>query len=309
MRIKYNILWIENEDGWLQQALDYVAEILDDNGFVLNPKIVRSEAAIISLLETEPTLQKYDLILVDFHLDKGDRGNAIIENIRDHKVYTEIIFYSQDVEGIRNIMARNFIDGIYVANRDGNEFRDKFEKVFLSTVKKAQDINNVRGLVISEASTLDDKIYSVIISFFKKYPNEDQQTIREYVFDEIIGNLEEKGKQTMLTFQGLSNIELLETGYFDAYKKMRILGRILHLLNNPNLVSKKEFNKRYDEEIIQIRNQLAHCIEKEDGDKIVLTTKKGDKTFDDEICKSIRKMILEHTGFLNAIDRYIQDAK
>jgi len=306
MRIKYNILWIENEERWLDTAKKFVSRLLDDHGFEFNPKHLKTKEEIDQLLETDPTLKKYDLILVDFQLDKGERGDLIIQDIRDHKIYTEVIFYSQDQPGIKKILDDKFIDGVYISHRDGAQFREKVEKVFLSTVKKAQDISAIRGLVISETSILDDKIYSIISQFFSKFPNEEQTTVRSYIFEDLVGNLEEKGKALQTALYTLPNETLLLNGFFDAYKKARILGRIIQLLNNNELISKKDFNKRYIEEIIDVRNELAHCIEQENENGSCLVTKKGDKSFDDDACKLIRKNIREHLSHLEKIESHIQ---
>ncbi len=309
MRIKYNILWIENEQEWLETTKDFVSGVLEDHGFYLQPTIVKSEMEIGVLLDLDSTLKKFDLILVDFQLDKGDRGSTIITNIRDHKIYTEIIFYSQDLPGIRDFLNKNFVDGVYAAKRDGDEFREKFEKVFLSTIKKAQDISTIRGLVISETSELDNKVFNIIITFFSKYPSTEQNKIRTYIFDELVGNLEEKNKALQQTLDVTPNAVLPHNSYFDAYKKARILGRIIELLNNKDLIDKKTFTKRYIPEIIEVRNELAHCVEKDiENGRTVLETKKGDKFFDDEACKSIRQNIREHLGHLTAIEKFVQEA-
>lgn len=35
MRIDYNILWFENDEGWLKQAVKGISNLLDDYGFRL----------------------------------------------------------------------------------------------------------------------------------------------------------------------------------------------------------------------------------------------------------------------------------
>lgn len=307
MRITYNILWIENEIDWLETAKDFVKSVLDDNGFCLQGTFAKSEQEISELLQADKTLQKYDLILVDFQLDKGDRGSAIISNIREHKIYTEIIFYSQDLPGIRNFLSRNFVDGVYAANRDGEEFREKFEKVFLSTIKKTQDISSIRGLVMSETSELDNKVFNIITTFFSKFPHDQQLLVRDYIFKDLVGDLESKSRKLHNHFKASNNTDLISHGYFDAYKKIRILGRVLEILKNITLIDKKDFSSRYIAEIIEVRNELAHCIEIiKENQNIVLQTKNGDKIFDDEICKAIRINIREHLDNLNAIENAIQ---
>ncbi|MDB5088369.1 MAG: hypothetical protein JWR09_2363 [Mucilaginibacter sp.] len=303
MRIKYNILWVENETDWLEPTLEFVKETIESYGFKLIHKHVTSENEIEELLKEEEAFKDYDLILVDFQLDKGDRGNRIIEKIRDHQVFTEVIFYSQDLAGIRKAVSENFLDGVYCASRNREDFEGKFEKVFATTIKKIQDISSVRGLVISEACDLDNKVSLLIEAFFIKYTESDQSKIRNYIIKDLVGDQVEKGKKLMEKLNSLSNEDLLHHKFFDAYKKMRILGRIIELLDNKNLLDKDTFNLRYNKEIIEVRNQLAHCVEKEKNGKKVLVTFTGDiKFFDDNEFNDMRKNLVDHQNNLLAIE-------
>lgn len=309
MRIKYNVLWIENELDWLMTAKDFVIELLEDNGFELQPTIINSEKDVYEILKTDPTLKRFDLILVDFQLDKGDRGSTIITSIRDHKIYTEIIFYSQDLPGIREFLNKNFIDGVFTAKRDGDEFREKFEKVFLSTIKKAQDISTIRGMVLSETSELDNKIYQIIILYFNLFPANKQEDLRNYILKEFVGNLEKNASKLVIQLNKLNNLDLTNHRYFDAYKKVRILGQIIEILNHDELGLKDDFTSAYISQIIEIRNELAHCIEKETDTEIVLQTKNGDKTFDDASCKEIRNNIKKHFQYLVSLESHVANKK
>lgn len=309
MRIKYNILWIENEQTWLKPALKFVRELLNENGFDFCPTHLKKEDEVRALLEADSTLKRFDLILVDYQLDRGERGDTIIKSIRDHKIFTEIIFYSQDLPGIRKILMDNFIDGVYIADRKGEQFREKVEKVLLSTIKKTQDISTVRGLVMSETSDLDYKVFNIINIFFSRFPNPEVEKIRAYIFEDIIGNLQEKAEKQEKKFHNIAMNELLNEGFFDAYKKVRILGRILILLNNKDLTDNKDFCSSYLQDIICTRNELAHCIEKDGTGGLVLVTKKGEKPFTDEICKGIRHNIRQHLKNLSAIENYVKDVE
>lgn len=59
--------------------------------------------------------------------------------------------------------------------------------------------------------------------------------------------------------------------------------------------TRANFFEDYRAEIVEIRNQLAHCVSKEKDGKEILITRKGDKTFTDEDIKEIRKNILKYS--------------
>jgi CheY-like chemotaxis protein len=303
MRIKYNILWVENEKDWLETTLDFVKETIEEYGFKLIHTHVSSENEIEDLLKEEEVFKDYDLILVDFQLDRGDRGNRIIEKIRNHQVFTEVIFYSQDLASVRKAVSENSLDGVYCASRNREDFEGKFEKVFATTIKKIQDISSIRGLVISEACDLDNKVSSLIEYFFVNHPEIQQIPIREYIIKDIVGNLEENGRKLLVKLKALSNEELIKHRFFDAYKKMRILGRILEMLDNIDLLDKDTFNSRYNKEIIEVRNELAHCVEKDENGKKVLITNSGEKKiFSDAEINLMRKNLIEHENHLMQIE-------
>jgi len=69
-------------------------------------------------------------------------------------------------------------------------------------------------------------------------------------------------------------------------------------LYSPN---RANFFEDYMAEIVEIRNQLAHCVSKVMEGKEVLITKKGDKTFNDGDIKEIRKNILKYSDIFSKL--------
>ncbi len=86
---------------------------------------------------------------------------------------------------------------------------------------------------------------------------------------------------------------------------MRILGRIITSLNKPEVINNEVFVKEYRDEIIETRNELAHCVESFNEDKKVLVARTGDKIFDDSTCKDLRKNIRKHSKYLDVIEAII----
>ena len=92
MKITYSILWFDDVEEYFE-SLDFgpLEETIRSWGF--DPKIV---------LVTDPEkfmdykpFHEFDLIVVDYNLEEHDKyGGEFIKKIRDHDVYTEVIFYS-----------------------------------------------------------------------------------------------------------------------------------------------------------------------------------------------------------------------
>ncbi|RZJ80199.1 MAG: hypothetical protein EOO20_26205, partial [Chryseobacterium sp.] len=282
MRLSYNILWIENEQDWLVPTVEFAQGIIEENGFELNLTVEDSEEGIAKLLEEEEPFKQYDLILVDFNLNMGDRGNRIIENIRMHNIFTDVIFYSQDADATRQAIKDHWLDGIYCSSRNRDEFELKFEKVFLTTIKKVQSISSIRGLVLSETSQLDNKIEEIIFEFLDKRGTDDIEKLKKYIVNDLIKtSAKESFKKAEQLEATVESAVLLANKQFDAYKKMRATAKILEILGDDHLVGKDLFLREYGDEVISIRNDLAHANESGENGKNILKCIKGDRTFDE----------------------------
>lgn len=302
MKLQYSILWIENESEWLEPALEYVKDIIEENGFELISTLKSTEAEVTDLLSDEAPFKNFDLILVDFQLDRGDRGSNIIHNIRDHNIYTDVIFYSQDTDGVRQAIREHLLEGVYSTSRNRADFEDKFEKVFLTTIKKVQHISSMRGLVLSETSQLDVLLLDIISKFFKYRGSDEADTLRKYIHkDLILTSTKDAFKKAESIKEDVQYEELLKHRSFDSYKKMRTVGRIIENLKNRNLVSKDLFLREFTEEVIEMRNDLAHVKEEFVDGKSVLNCVSKIRVFDDNECVSVRKNIKKHYQQLKSV--------
>ncbi|MCJ0741844.1 response regulator [Pedobacter montanisoli] len=302
MKLKYNILWIENEHEWLDPALEFVSDLIEEHGFEPVPTVRSKEEEVLGLLAEEKPFKDFDLILVDLQLDKGDRGSNIIKNIRDHKIFTDVIFYSQDTEGIRQIVKDQWLDGVYCSSRNRADFEDKFERVFLTTIKKIQHISSMRGLVLSETSQLDVLLVDIIGLFFKNRETEEITSLKKYIVkDLILSSAKDNLKRAENITNNIASEDLLNHKLFDSYKKMRAVGKIIEKLKNENLVSKDLFLREYTEEVIEMRNDLAHVKEENEGGRSILKCIKGTREFNDEECVIMRKNLKKHYQQLNSI--------
>ncbi|WP_299622513.1 hypothetical protein [uncultured Tenacibaculum sp.] len=307
MRLNYKILWIENETEWLESAIEFPKEVVEDAGFEFVYERISREQEIDELLSQPEPLKDFDLILVDFNLDSGDRGNVIINKIRDHDIYTDVIFYSQDIEGIRNVLKAEWIDGVYHTSRNRGDFEDKFEKVFLSTIKKIQHISAIRGLVLSSTSELDNVIDDITEAFCDKNKDEGKDLIKylvKKIKDSAKGNNNKAGG---LNYDTLSIVELNKLRIYDADKRKLAIGKILEFLGDEKLGTKEKFNTSYKEEVLDVRNELAHSKEIEVEGKPVLRTNNGGKNFDEASCVEIRKNLKKHLKNLNEVKVYLNN--
>lgn len=133
MKIDYNILWFEDIPEWYESMIPFVDGYLDSKGFSLIADRKDNSDNLELLLKRN----EFDLILLDYNLKDGETGDKIIEKVRSFDLYTNVIFYSQDGERkLREILQQRGLEGVYCANREGEDFREKLFNVIEITIKK-----------------------------------------------------------------------------------------------------------------------------------------------------------------------------
>lgn len=288
MRIDYKILWFEDSEDWYNSIIEEIEDYLDDHGFKLNSKRFENGNDLESI-----DLSYFDLILMDFNLSNGDNGGRLIESIRRHDVFTEVIFYSQNsISKLRDELKSKSLEGVYCSSRNPEEFLPKVQKIIFTTIKKVQDLNNMRGLVMAETAILDSKMLDIARRFVE---NPENHATKIEIKDKVLKTIKDRLKD-FESYDPLTDFEKIITNtYFEAALKWRVVKNISDDLAKVNLINPEQHAlvKNYENEIIQPRNKLAHLKEMTDETgKQVLTTKGF--TFNDEVCVILRKNLQKH---------------
>ena len=294
MRLKYNILWIENEQDWVESIEDQIQEYLEDLGFNFEKKLISKE-------EKNIDYNNYDLILMDLNLADQPNGAELISKIRGLNVYTDVVFYSaSSIDELKAAGKEKELEGVYYSGRTPDaSFVKKVKAVIDSTIKKIQDLENLRGLVMAEVSELDEKMAEIIKKYYVQNETEElKETFHKHVTkkqeERLKKALDGCGKKEMTCYHKWQNTPIqdiilqLESAQM-AKAVNYIVTKDVYAPSRPN------FYEDYMAEIVEVRNQLAHCVSKEIDGREVLITRKGDKTFSDEDIKVIRKNILKYS--------------
>lgn len=312
MDLKYKILWFDNDAEWVKSIEGFVKEIVEELGFLYECRLYITGASIDSI-----QLDNYDIILMDLNLDddtSGD-GDQLINKIRSLDVYTDVLFYSADgLAKIKEKAQALGLEGVYFSGRSQSSFISKLRKVINTTIKKVQDLNNLRGLVMAEVSELDSRMTSLIEKYFiEKGDSTKTATFKTHLVDDI-----EKATKKKLTgskvcdklckhrWSGLSIGEIVKDFDFDASRKARAVKLIIDAEKIPYTPQNKSFYEDYRIEMLDMRNQLAHCVSiKKDGIDI-LKTKGGEVEFDNVKFKKIREQIRHYNSIFDKIETKIQ---
>lgn len=304
MRLKFYILWFENEPEWINSRIDDIKDIVEDHGFEwVDPTICKKEEEFIG------DYNDYDIILMDYSLVHGIRGGKtgadIINKIRLKGSFTNILFYSQHGElNLRKEIADKGLDGVFCLHRD--DFLDSFEKIFKTNIKKIEDVNNLRGLVMAETSDLDN-LKEEIIRIYDKANCEKKKTITKKILEKMV-KFHNENKELLDSKNEETPFEEL-IDFFDLYKK----GYVVHKINCKGTPIVDFELSKFLEEIIEKRNLLAHVKEKviEDasGKKTILESEKNGKKliFSHAEATKIRKDITRYRNELKKLKKTLEN--
>jgi hypothetical protein len=304
MRLRYYILWIENDKGWYETTSELIKSEVEEFGFVPVEENIDSGKQLNELLEKDSNLSNYDIILVDYKLNNSENGDVLINRIRGNEIYTDVIFYSQDPQDLNDVFRKKGLEGVYISNRE--EIDEKFKKVMKSTIKKVEEVSSLRGLILSETSQLDETMLGIIKKFLNHSNEEKNENLKKYILEKISKTIE-KHNEDFEQLKEENFYELLDKPFlFTSFHKSIAINKIAKISDKPEIKKYYPFHESYKTEIIKPRNIFAHVIEVEENGKIVLRSRTGEEQhFNSEKCIDMRKKIQKYSGILNDLNANI----
>lgn len=287
MKITFSILWFDDASEYFESLdLDSLKEAISSWGFSPVVKLVTTPDEFMA---HEP-FHEFDLIVVDYNLEEYDKhGQEFIKKIRDHGIYTEVIFYSANrVSDLWDAVREKELEGVFVSGRTG--VLTKIENVAEQSVRKILDLENVRGIVMAEVGNIDLKLESILHVAIGGLSEVEQDKIFTKYIERIVGQAE-------------SNIEKVK-----GIGERSLEGLLMHCDSNKRWslfrsVSKKhpsidlgEFGD-YAEEVLGPRNYLAHGRPEKQGDGSFLFKHNGnDYAFDEVVSADLRNKLQMYYG-------------
>lgn len=298
MRIEYKIFWVEDDNSWFETNKDLFEDTLEEWGFKLSYERAKSVEEVNQFIKADG-FGSFDLMLIDLKLNNNEEeyGNKIIELIRNNEVYTDIIFYSSAIDRVHEIMRTNELEGVYTSSR--NALESKFVKVAKTTIKKIQEVNTVRGLLMAETSDLDDMMLNIIL----KALEENDEVLEKYIKEKMNETISDNQKRIDSEEKTIS-FKIKDGRIFTSFHKAKAINKICSL--KPLDIQK--FFENYNRDVLKTRNIFAHVKEEvRDGKKVLISTLSGEEEiFNDERCIEIRKKLIEYRELLENISSAIK---
>lgn len=294
MRIQYEILWVEDDNNWYEDTKEIIRDTVDEVGFKMNCTNIQSFDKFKELIEVDG-LQKFDLLLVDFKLgdNKEKYGDQVIQLIRNENIYTDIIFYSSQLNAAQQKIFENKIEGVYSSHRTSVEH--KFPEIFHKTIKKIQEVNTIRGLLMAETSDLDELMVEIIQTALQ---DDSENKLNDYILGEMRKTINSNDQKVSLE-EAISK-KITDSRIFTSFHKAKAINKIYKL--SPRLEN-ENFFYNYENDVLKIRNIFGH-VKEEDG-KLVSTQTGEKEVFNEERCIEIRKNLIKYREQLEKLKRVI----
>lgn len=289
MNLKYKILWYDDDENYVDSldiVLEDIIEEISKWGFIAEIEVVTN----IEKFKGNEPYQNYDLIVVDFNLQDDTYGDEFISNLRNHSVYTEVVFYSANPSSdLWNAIQSRKIEGVFVASR--TNVANKIKLVAKQSVRKVLDIENMRGIVMAEVGDFDHLLGEIVSTGFSHLNDTDKQKILQR-FHETAKQHADQGHEKLNKFIESPTIEAM-LDLCDSNKRWESLQRLFKC--HEKLKATKDRFGNYRDEILWPRNCLAHGTpsKQADGSAIFRFSNK-EYHFNEEEGLLLRQRIVEY---------------
>lgn len=303
MKIDYNIIWVDDKIDTrpFKGVIKKIEGFLSEQFF--NVTIVIAED-FDGFKERYNQNIDYDLVITDLNLNDS-KGNDVIDFVRLEKnVLTEVFFYSANSEvnntGLANSSRITFFrlddHNLY------NSLQTKLEEVISLTIAKFQHIVAMRGMIMHETSSLDAQMLEIIKKTIKE-EKIDFSELSIQIFDSILELFKSKMKFVEEDCKSKNNFNRLTKDTF-VYSSKYMIDTLSQIIRELKV---SDFSKDYQDEIITTRNKFAHAVlERNEEGREFFRYKAEGITFDEELCKKIRKNIIKHSNNLDELQAKLE---
>lgn len=291
MKINYEILWFEDQPDKLEHDLEAIRGYLWESGFSMEVDMRKmlTDDDVDEIVDKISNYNKYDMIIFDYDLGGSPKGSEIARRLRA-EVYTDMIFYSgKEPESLRKILFDTKVDGVFIVDR--RDLAEQIEPILEDHIKKACDVNGIRGIVMDETSRFDRLLREKCEKALAGARAEELERVRKDLVRRIIKSAASRQK---MAEKITCPISALADHYVSDFNLVR--HRLANLMADATEVASLLSDKGELKGMQDLRNRLAHleCIYSEDG--WMSLSDNPDDRFDFERFREIRKT-LRDIGF------------
>ncbi len=288
MNLLFHILWFDDKINEIKPFEDSLELFLYQYGFKLDIEKVDniSDETLNTISSRLKNYNPYDLVIFDYDFGVPDvNGVTAAEKVR-RAIYTDIIFYSSNPRQLNDTLVKKFIYGSYIVNKF--RFDHTIRPIIQDHIKKFTNINNIRGLILSEMSQIE----ILLRKKFLEYHNNTKHSFQECSLKELKINDINK---TLTKLNNYVDDELISDPHNYTLQDLRV--NYKRFLKHQNKECKILDDKGLLHEYQMLRNNFAHRLDeydKNNGTVSLINPKTNEPTdFNFERFLQIRKGLHE----------------
>lgn len=303
MRLDYWILVVDDQADAIESVGESVEAYLNDEGIGLKWQIVSGTRALEDELERDKSLGRApDLVLVDKKLGTqfdGMEGPHWAHQLRTTFPYTDILFYSSagSPSTLREEIFNAGVDGVYSCRRDNLD--EVAKRVIGVHVQRWIEPAATRALVVGQVVDFDESFRALARTFAPAVSDEMLKTVSEEHRDRVLEDARKKVERferyaRSSDYSGLVND--FDLGSFWIPDLARDL-----VVATDGSVSRdfSAFLRRYREEVIWIRNLLAHAVFDVEGQEF--KGSKGSFPATADSCRALRASLRSYRAAIEQL--------
>lgn len=291
MRLDFNLLWVENQQDLVQAQKEKLDRLVRNEGFRLQVKFVEAVDAALECLADDVFSDHVDLILMDYDLGPGKKGDEGLVEVRSRIPYRDVVFYSSQASELVQMVLEKGVQGVFCSTRD--ELPDTAFGVFESLIKKVVDIDHSRGIVMGTTSDIDHFIMDALVASFDGCDDAGKKA----VLDQVQVGLEKsrtRFNESAGTIAAATHISDVfdHHAVYTSVDRLELLRKVIQA-SVPAHKDKDDALKKYINTALPKRNTLAHVRVEADGFVRKLKDRKGKEHTSAEM-KQLRLELLQH---------------
>jgi hypothetical protein len=300
MRLDFNILWVEDNVNNVLSQRDKIDRNIRNKGFRLQVEFASSIDKAKEFLGSEVYGDHIDLVLMDYDLGTGGKGDDGLVAVRQFFPYKDLMFYSAYVQNLMSFVAIKQVEGVYCSTRD--DLPDEVFGLFQTLIKKVLDIDHARGIVMGSSSDIDGLVFDSLNAHFQKdngkLSDDAKSVIREQL-SEARRSFEKVSTQVLdaNTIEDLYDLHLV---YSSAHRH-KLLRKLLEKAAKRDAIC--DAMKHYAANTVPKRNDLAHIRVNKNGFSRKLYDRKGNEL----TAESVHQLLLELLEHQETLERLFDE--
>lgn len=327
MDINYKILWFEDTDE------SYETLSRRTERYVVKKNLRCEIERVYGTSDFDITkydLNSYEVLVVDLQLSHDSKGYEIIDAIRAANYVNDVLFYSAaGVDTLDSVMKEYRLEGVFLSERDNKLFMEKMQQLIDKSIRRSENVINIRGIVMDETSEFDSQMSDIIIIAQTMMTQDEITTIKKYISSKL---LQPKAKEIADLAAKYSAdgdwamSDLLAEHEFNSMMRARLVNKIVNMRGNPQISQavgqcadilpeafpttngNALFADAYDKNVIRFRNKLAHAKQLNARNPILIGIINGiEYKCDAPFCAMIRETLIRYGKWFDALNEKLAE--